>query len=116
MEQAINNKWNNLLLIHYPKRLNNLENCNSEKLIEILQEWVHLIDRFIPSHLFSSIIDDPIWNQYLVVPSLETFDFHWKLFEQNTKLCIIAYTLLETSYVFLPCPTRSIWSMFKKKM
>jgi hypothetical protein len=86
--------------------------CDSQKMMEILQDWVDLINRFTAKNLLKEIfpIENSLQCYYIIKEDrLEILldDKH----PDASKICFLLMMMLHESKVLLPCPRKSFWQI-----
>jgi hypothetical protein len=86
--------------------------CDSQKMMEILRDWVDLINCYTPKNLLKEIfpIENSLESYYIIKEDrleilLDNKD------PNASKICFLLMMMLHESQVFLPCPRKSFWQI-----
>jgi hypothetical protein len=86
--------------------------CDSKKMIEILQDWIDLINMFTPKYLLEKLfIEDLPWQSHCVLNENKLNLLLHPDDPNASKLCFLLMVTLQNMNIPLPCPRKSLWKI-----
>ena len=92
--------------------LDYFSSCDSRQMIEILQDWIDLINMFTPKDLLEKIIVEDLSLQSHCVLCENKLNLLIDPDDPNaSKICFLLMMTLQNTNIPLPCPRKSLWQI-----
>jgi hypothetical protein len=86
--------------------------CDSQKMIEIVQDWIDLINMFTPKDLLEKLFVEDLSSQSHCVLNENKLNLLIRTDDANaSKICFLLMMTLQNTNIPLPCPRKSLWQI-----